>query len=1199
MGFVGVFKAIYDYTPQSEGELAITEGSLLYVLDKEGGDGWWKAKKKATGDDDEEPEGLIPENYIEEAQPIRHARALYEYTRQTDEELSFPEEAQLAIYDTSDPDWILAGYENDYGFAPANYIDLDGTGAAAEEEDDDDEDPLATANDSPPPALPTRQAVVEDNEDVPSPRLPPRGQPDPSSPNANSAAAAALANVLAGRSAQRPATPPPSLPDRPRYMSDDASEGEDPLSPPLPTRPRPQAHFEDDEPSPSLPQRSNTNNYGGNRNGGYDDESSSNPVAPGGYHLYNISEMMSVMGKRKKMPTTLGINLKTGIILIAPERAQDGPSQEWSAEKMTHYSREGKHVFMELVKPSKSVDFHAGAKDTAEEIVSALGELAGAVRAEGLREVILAGTGHELKKAVVLYDFMAQGDDEVTVAVGDEVIVLDDRRSEEWCQVRRVKNGKEGVVPLSYVEVTGTITSDIPPQPTSPHHSSAPTSPTAKVTPTISTAMAAAGAKSTVKQNRLDEERLTRDAVRAAVRDESRRASEQQQRRKENGRSDGNGSSSRSSKSKPDTSKVRTWTDRTKSFSVDAQFLGLKDGKIHLHKLNGVKIAVPVAKMSVEDLEYVESVTNISLDEDKPLSSMKRKSQIQQHNESPNSSGTKVGASVEPKKPDYDWFQFFLNCDVAVGLCERYAQAFVKDSMDESVLPDIHAGNLRTLGLREGDIIKVMRFLDEKYGRSKKGIEDGGEAAGGLFSGPGGTLRNNTRRGRPTPSTQASDVVDAKAFTQQTSGDDNGTNGTNRVASPVAPAAPEELAPPPKPAAAAGGSGGFDDDAWDVKPSRQPAPQPAEPPVVQRAPEPAPAPAPAPAPPIAPQATAALTGSMQELSMLTQPLPVEKLNPIPPPPITLPAQATPAVSLPTLQQQQQQQLLQQQATSQLPGATPGLFAGLAAQQTGIQGMNSLQPQQTAAFARARPVAPQYTQGQGGLLPPPPARPLSAPQSAQPSAFSPPPLQPQMTGLVTGQVAPMGQSLNDIAQQRMQQQYQQQMMQQQQMMAQQQQQQQGQPMMPMMTGMPMQPQQPQQTGFGMPGQFMPQQQNQFGQPIQMQPTGFPGQFNPGQQQFGIAPPPGANLNSMLPPALEPQRTAMSTPQPMQPQPTGPFTQGFGNHGMAPTPAPLLPQQTGPPPPVRFGVTEETKKLVPQPTGRRANLSAATPENPFGF
>src|SRR5882757_9662561 len=69
----------------------------------------------------------------------------------------------------------------------------------------------------------------------------------------------------------------------------------------------------------------------------------------------------------------------------------------------------------------------------------------------------------------------------------------------------------------------------------------------------------------------------------------------------------------------PDPKKVRTWTDRSKTFKVEAQFLGLRDGKINLHKTNGIKIAVPVDKMSVEDLEYVERITGQSLDEDKPL----------------------------------------------------------------------------------------------------------------------------------------------------------------------------------------------------------------------------------------------------------------------------------------------------------------------------------------------------------------------------------------------------------------------------------------------------------------------------------------------------------------------------------------------------------------------------------------------------
>lgn len=193
------------------------------------------------------------------------------------------------------------------------------------------------------------------------------------------------------------------------------------------------------------------------------------------------------MGKRKKMPTTLGINVATGTIFISPE---DGGYQEWTADKLTHYSIEGKHVFLDLVRPSRSIDFHAGAKDTAQEIVSALGEIAGAYKAEGLREVIAAGRGgHVQKRGQVLYDFMAQGDDEVTVAVGDEVIILDDSKSDEWWMVRRVKNGREGVVPSSYIEITGIVE------------------------PPPSTTGINAG-RSTVEQNRLEEERLAKEAAR-------------------------------------------------------------------------------------------------------------------------------------------------------------------------------------------------------------------------------------------------------------------------------------------------------------------------------------------------------------------------------------------------------------------------------------------------------------------------------------------------------------------------------------------------------------------------------------------------------------------------------------------------------------------------------------------------------------
>ncbi|KAJ0311823.1 hypothetical protein COL5a_005572 [Colletotrichum fioriniae] len=1159
MGFLGVYKAVYDYLPQAEGELAINDGDILYVLEKNAEDDWWKAKKKASADDEEEPEGLVPNNYVEEvgapeaapneasfdvsmliltasqAQPVAKARALFEYTRQTDEELSFPEDAVLDVYDTSDPDWILVGLDDDYGFVPANYIEV------GEVED-------AAAQPSPPPMLPARTSSASAVTESYSER--PESAYTPASSNDNNPAAA-LAGVMAGRSVPLPraATPPMS----PQSPSSEPSDEEPVRSPALPARPISQV-----APAPApAPARIQSQRSIDTRLYDQEPEVEEPPYrAPGGFHMYNINEMVSVMGKRKKMPTTLGINLATGNILIAPERAQDGPSQEWTAEKMTHYSREGKHVFLELVRPSKSVDFHAGAKDTAEEIVGALGELAGAVRAEGLREVILAGSGKAQKKGQVLYDFMAQGDDEVTVAVGDDVIIIDDTKSEEWWQVRRVKNGKEGVVPSSYIEVTGSI-----------------------APPASNTGLNAA--KSTVEQNRLEEIRLTKEAVKAAQRDSSQQvgpgmplpkrgsslmARENgnnygQRSKRENGRGEG-GSQGRSGKSKPDPAKVRTWTDRSKSFSVDAQFLGLKDGKINLHKMNGVKIAVPVAKMSVEDLEYVERATGISLDEDKPLSNVKKARASQARNSPPAGIGASVG---QTQKPEYDWFQFFLTCDVAVGLCERYAQAFAKDSMDESVLPDVDASVLRNLGLREGDILKVMRTLDQKFGRVKNGADkangEGDGASGGLFSGPGGALRNNTRKGRPAPAVQTSDVVDPKAFAAKGSSPSEDTDSKSPASASTATAKT---------------TSGFDDDAWDVKPAKQPQ-EPPRPAAV-----PAPAPTQTPEQQTPPQQVPALTGSMQDLSLLSKPLEPQRTAQPPAP--------SPAVVQPPAPVQ----------APQPTGATPSFFDTIRPSSTGLQTSQQ-------ATQRQRPAPPASMATTGSLMLPPPSRPLSAPQSAQQSAFAPPPLMPQMTGVshqtFQTQVAPPGQSMNDLNQARLQQQY---------TMQQQQQQQQ-------MNAYPVPQQQPvpgvmgfnpgmQQTG----GQFMqsmqqpmmtgapaqspfadPQRQSQFS-PMQAQPTGFPGQF--GQLQGFNAQPTGS-INSFLPPAMEPQRTGMPG---FQPQQTG--MGGFNNMGSAGLQAPvqaLQPQKTGPPPPVRFGVTGDAKKLMPQATGRRANLSQATPNNPFGF
>ena len=391
------------------------------------------------------------------------------------------EDAALTVYDTTDPDWALVGLDGEYGFAPANYIELR-------------EAPSGPSSQREP-----TPRVVESSKEAES-----RAKPTSASSPAGSvqSPAATLAGILnrdppavARPQSPSPSSPSPDLPARRPTYTPEASDDDDaptPKAPPvLPTRPASQsvssARATAGRGSVEPPRVRASPPF---HRAILQDASDDALRSPGGFHLYNVSEMVSAMGKRKKMPTTLGLNTATGTIMIAPEKSRDGPQQEWTAERLTHYSIEGKHVFLDLVRPSRSVDFHAGAKDTAEEIVSALGEIAGAAKAEGLREVLAAGSSaaNGRRRGQVLYDFVAQGDDEVTVGVGDEVVILDDTKSEEWWMVKRVKDGKEGVMPSSYAELARTSTPRANP---------------------------IDAARSVAERNRLEEERLTKQAVKA------------------------------------------------------------------------------------------------------------------------------------------------------------------------------------------------------------------------------------------------------------------------------------------------------------------------------------------------------------------------------------------------------------------------------------------------------------------------------------------------------------------------------------------------------------------------------------------------------------------------------------------------------------------------------------------------------------
>lgn len=596
---------------------------------------------------------------------------------------------------------------------------------------------------------------------------------------------------------------------------------------------------------------------------------------------------------------------------------------------------------------------------------------------------------------------------------------------------------------------------------------------------------------------------------------------------------------------------MRVWSDTSGAFRVDAEFLALKDGKIHIWKSNGVKIAVPVSKMSLNDIQYVEKITGVSLDEDKPLSEIKRRNT--QRDSSRSSAKPSNGISTAPES-SYDWFDFFLSSGVNPQICERYAQVFSKDQMGEEILPDVTPALLRTLGLKEGDIIRVMKHLDTKFGRANGTPTEGDANGGGLFSGPGGELKNNTRRGRPEPTTQASNVVDADALRQKT------TDERPEVPPPAPPKDVKDV--------------GFDDDAWSVKPSKSPAPQSA---ISQPAATPVSA---------APALTPALTGSLGELSLLS---PALQPTPTGPPPQAIQAQPT---AVPPAQPAR-------------PTADAAFFDKL-----GAPASQNILSQPTG---RQRPTAPPLITGNPSLAPPPRASSAPGFQYQQQSGFAPPaPLAAQMTGyqqpMQTGYQAPPGESLQNLQQQQQMQQ-QQASMYQQNGFAPQQTGYQGM-MQPQMTGYypqqqfqqqplqmpptsspfadpPRQPFQPSPSTFGsvngmLPPALTPLRTGYTNPNLQPQQTGFPGQQWPQHQQQpqqqqqqqqtpflmpGQALPPGMTLNANG--ALVPQQT------------------GFGQQA----PQPLVAQKTGPAPPVRFGTTGLTP-LMATPTGRRANLSNAS-------
>ncbi|EPX72678.1 cytoskeletal protein binding protein Sla1 family [Schizosaccharomyces octosporus yFS286] len=850
---IGIYKVLYSYEPEpidpneqipeTERELFIAEDEIVCLLQK-GEDDWYLVKRNINSPDKDEETGIVPSNYIAEDEPSARMKSLYDYEKQSIDEVSFPADQVLDAYGSTNEDWVLTRYNQQYGLAPRNYLEpMDAAAStsvpnapaapAAPSGVESEPQPAASQQAQPPPPpppIPPLQSPTSVSSPPPPPPVPPLPQ-DYATPPTNVAPAEEedLSDAdepddyyTSDREREVPPTytqpqtdtlpppPPPPAPAVPPVAKSVSSPPPPPLPPVQPPRPsvsnvtatptpRQSNIYSEAPSSPTSP----SDAYGDPgrhiklQSGRTQEESSVDEPPTFDDPAYRKWEVREVVGKKKKRTGILAINNKSVVLTFTKSMEN---AEIFSVTDLINYSAERKHVFVEYKRDEgiSSLHLHANSNGNADSIIRTLGDVAGSARAAGLREIAEAsgkpmpnlpsdsalyklneaseksgasggragvyepstvynsgkapvdeGTSNAPspgeKMGTIVYGFEAEAPDELTVSANDRVVIVNDTASSDWWKCRL--NGKEGVVPASFIKPDA---SEHEKTASKPSHGS-----------------------------------LSRKSSRHEQKEEPKHE-----------KKDGRRRSRSHSVVKPDETKLRTWTDRTGAFKVDAEFLGFSDDKIHLHKSNGVKISVPSTKMSYKDLDFVELMTGKKVysrsERRKETHKEPRNKHVEEHDADipppqparPQSRPTlappigteakdKIDVIEERPKITYDWFDFFLRCGVDFTVCNRYTRNFNNEHLDESSIPSLTPEMLRTLGLKEGDVIRVMKHVNEVNGVSS------------------------------SPAVLRPSVTEQKSV-------------------PPSPSTPEAQAPEPTPQPAAPMNQQFEDDAWSNKPIKEP-----------------------------------------------------------------------------------------------------------------------------------------------------------------------------------------------------------------------------------------------------------------------------------------------------------------------------------------------------------------------------------------
>lgn len=817
--YLAVLRAAYDYDPQSEDEIAIKESQIVFLLEKTDDD-WWKVKIKTDSQDEDAPSGLIPAAYVEPALHTSTVKALYDYNAAAPGELTIMEDELLLVFDRED-DWILVQSQKEggkAGFVPGNYV---------EEHIEEDAESTASIHHVSSTGLSGRPVSV---------------YVDP-------------ADLVAQTSA--------------KVQADDIKT------------------WAVSEVDKKGKKKKGTLGIG-NGTFFFASESDKTPVQK--WKTADIRDI--VIEKQKHVHVDVGGSNPTKLhFAVGNKEVSDTIVRKLESSRDIHSSTlasgetDGRTDTIpppshhtEVVSQSKKNGASVRFTDESPEIIPPRESSEDGDEGAGVSSVD-HDDENDGEPAVALYAFQGSSPDELSVQEGERLWVIE-KEGEEWWKCRN-EEGLEGVVPASYVESTGTpstfmendaavreeearlrmeqqereLEGERLAQEAQDRIDADRKAKERKQAEEEQRAKAALAAEAEKKRREKEEAAAVAEAQRKQRQEAAKRAQQKAEREQSNSprpastqskpsRESTSTRRSSETKSGPPPQSTRTWHDRTGQFRVEAALLEYTNGKLRLHKVNGVVIEVPSEKMSLEDMRYVErlmakksagagsqSHRRTTDEDDQPLA-FKRQGEA-----------TKKVAAQPKRGPSMDWFEFFLSAGCDIDDCTRYATSFEKDKIDETILPDITESTMRSLGLREGDIIRVNKVIQQKYTKAKSPSqnqiardeelarklqeeEDGKKStpspAPNLFASPGGLLKNNTqRRGRPQPSkTLPPSTVDMGAI-------GSASEQIKRTGSPlVTTNSPTTVVPEGPSSTIAGARTGFDDDAWTNRPGAKSSPAP-------------------------------------------------------------------------------------------------------------------------------------------------------------------------------------------------------------------------------------------------------------------------------------------------------------------------------------------------------------------------------------